>query len=103
MGSKELYAALQTQYPGYSDRQLGTKVGLAHGTISDLRRGNGIGKKAAQCLAEEDSKWQSLYDEAEKQVFASNSKKNKNPKQVGTQTNLSSLPPHIQQFCGFVG
>ena len=103
MGSKEVYAALQEQLPGMSNHQIGDAVGLAHGTISNLALGNGIGIKAAEWLAADDAKWQPLFEEAQAQVCKSNKKKNMNKKKEEKKPHkLSALPLHLQQWAGYV-
>jgi len=101
MTAKQIYAALKVQCNGRSDTYIGSQVGLAHGTISKLAGGYGVGLKAAEWLAGEDSKWQPLYVEAQTQMGISNKNKNGNRKKKKTNR-LELLSPTMQRFVGYV-
>ena len=102
MGSLELYAALQAELPGCSATKIGLQVGLAHSTISKLANGNGVCEKAAKWLADRDGKYAYLHKEALIQMEESNTKKGKREDEQVRDVDLSALPRHIQQFCGYV-
>ena len=62
--SKKIYKALQKELPGRSDVKIGDVVGLVNSTVSKLKRGYGLGQKAAEWLVDQDPKYQPLLDEA---------------------------------------
>ena len=110
MGSIEVYAALKAELPNVSDVVIGREIGLCHSAISKLRLGYGIGLKAALWLSERDTAYKPLYKEALETEKASRSRREAKRKATRKYNDskmrgvdLSALPPHIQQFCGFVG
>ena len=101
-----VYKALQTEFPDQSDCQIGTVVGLSHSTVSYLRRGDGIGMKAAKWLSNHDSKWNDLYADvkaANKKSMAGRLRKRAITVGTPTSINLGHLPDNLKFWCGYIG
>ena len=105
MGAREIHAELQRRFPGQSNAQIGRLIGAGNGVISKLGRGIGIGLKQAEWLARDDENNIPMLKEAEEatRVHIKNTHIKINRKRnIKPGVNLSALPRHIQQFCGFV-
>ena len=103
---KQLYAALQAQFPGESDKYIATQIGVGHSMVSKLKHSKGVGLPAARWLADNRKGYKQLYHDLRTQSIEIRRKgferRSETLNQVHT-LDITKLPKGLQLFCGYVG
>jgi uncharacterized protein YjcR len=111
--AEQVYAALMEYHAGMPIRKIAALVGCDESTIRSLKRGHGVGKKAAKYLARRKSKYKPLLDDVMKCNYArkakSDTKRSATIKAKKVEVvievephPLDRLPKHVQAFAGYI-
>ena len=104
----KIYQALKHELPECkSDEAISRKVGLCRGHMTKIKNGETPGPKAAEWLANHDSKYQPLLEECLNTKRSNLSKGHKKAGKTKAENaqkgiDLSELPRPLQAFVGYV-